>query len=64
MKLSQDHGGNLLINGKRVGELINGLFRVTTDSLEFWRVDSKERFLGMMKEHGLEKEARAILAKA
>jgi len=59
--ITQDHDCNLLINGKRVGPAINMAFRVTTDSLEFWRDDMKERFACILKEQGKAAEAKAIL---
>lgn len=64
IKLSQDLNGNLKVNGKRVGELINGLFRMTTDSLTEWRGDSRQRFKDLMAEHGKSREAEAIIKAA
>ena len=64
LKVTQDLSGNLKINGKRVGELINGLFRVTTDSLTEWRSDARQRFIELCADRGKEREARAIVAAA
>ena len=62
--VSQDLNGDLKVNGKRVGELINGLFREGCDDLSFWSESSKHRFLGRMMEHDKELEARAIISAA
>lgn len=59
--VSQDILGNLKVNGKRVGELINGLFREATDSLEHWSPMAQGRFAVRMAENGKEREAQAIL---
>lgn len=59
--ITQDFNGNLCVNGKRVGDSINMAFRVTTDSLEFWRDDAKERFAYLMGEQGKAVAAKAIL---
>ena len=64
MKLTQDLNGNLKINGKRVGELINGLFRMTSDSLTEWRSDARQRFTELMEEKGKAREAAAIIKAA
>ena len=60
--LSQSITGSLKINGKPASEKINGFFRMTTDSLESWRKDDKDRFESLMSEAGLAKEAKVILA--
>ena len=64
IKLTQDLNGNLKINGKRVGELINGLFRMTSDSITEWRTDARQRFADLMSENGKSREAAVIIKAA
>lgn len=59
--VSQDLLGNLKVNNKRVGELINGLFCESTDSLEHWGAMAQGRFQSRMIECGKGDEAQAIL---
>jgi hypothetical protein len=59
--VDQDLLGNLRVNGKRVGELINGLFRESTDSLAHWSPLARARFSSRMAEHGKEREAKTII---
>ena len=63
-KLSQSITGSLKINGKPASEKINGFFRMTTDSLQSWRQDDKDRFKSLMIDAGLAKEAKVILSAA
>lgn len=62
--LTQSITGSLKINGKPASEKINGFFRVTTDSLQSWRNDDKDRFKLLMIDAGLAKEAEVILSAA
>ena len=62
--LSQSMTGFLKINGKPASEKINGFFRMTTDSLQSWRKDDKDRFEYLMIEAGLANEAKVILSAA
>ena len=61
LKISQSITGKLLVNGQDASPQIQMAFKTTSDNLENWRHCDKLRFAEIMKDVGLEREAKAIL---
>jgi hypothetical protein len=59
--ISQNILGKLIINGREASPQIQMAFKTTTDELCNWRQCDKARFLAIMDEIGLKKEADFII---